>query len=279
MDDLSGGRVPLNDGRHMPLFGLGTWRMPSGDAALAVQAAVGIGYRLVDTAAAYANEEGVGRGLRECGAERGRIWVATKLWNTRHGLDESRRAFDESLARLGLDHVDLYLIHWPMPKAGRYVEAWKALAGLQSEGRARSIGVSNFNEKHLRRIMDATGVAPAVNQIECHLAFQQPALRQLHRSLGIVTQAWSPLGRKKGLEDPRLARLAQGWGMTPAEAAIAWHMAAGNAVIPKTASPERMAANLAAASRRLPPGAMEALEALDLGEAGRQGGDPETFEG
>jgi len=263
----------------MPRIGLGTWRMSSDEAAAAVKAAAGAGYRLVDTAAAYANEEGVGRGLRECGVARAGMFVVTKLWNNRHGKAETRKALGESLERLGTDYVDLFLIHWPVPMRGLYAESWKTMVELRNEGLARSIGVSNFNLGHLDAVIRASGTVPAVNQIESHPAFPQAALGRALESRGICVQAWSPLGRKRGLADPAVARVAARQSLAPAQVLLAWHLAKGRCVIPKSSRPERMAENMAAADVALSPGDISLLDALDRGDAGRQGGDPEVFAG
>lgn len=267
--------IPLNDGHAIPQLGFGTWRVGGIHAAGVVAEALRAGYRSVDTAAAYGNEEGVGQGLRDAGLPRGEVFVTTKLWNDRHGYDNALRAFDESRRRLGVEYVDLYLIHWPVPANGRYVDAWKALVELQKEKRVRSIGVSNFNADHLKRIVDATGVTPAVNQVELHPTFQQRALREVHASMGIVTEAWSPLGKGTVLDDPVVAAVAARHGATPAQAILAWHLAQGIVTIPKSSKPERMLDNLRSAALRLSPEDIAAIDALDRDT--RVGGDPETF--
>lgn len=233
----------LNDGRRMPQLGFGVWRVPPEEAAAAVGTALADGYRLVDTAMMYQNEEGVGQALRDSGLDRDAVWITTKLWNGDHGYDATLRACEDSLARLGLDAVDLYLIHWPCPAKGLYVDSWKAMLRLRDEGRVRSIGVSNFTAETLERIVDATGVTPAVNQIELHPRFQQRAMRALDAERGIVTQSWSPLGRG-GLEaDPVLAAIAAAHGKSWAQVVIRWHLQLGLAVIPKSVTPARIAAN------------------------------------
>lgn len=233
----------LNDGRRMPQLGFGVWRVPPEEAAAAVGTALADGYRLVDTAMMYQNEEGVGQALRDSGLDRDAVWITTKLWNGDHGYDATLRACEDSLARLGLDAVDLYLIHWPCPAKGLYVDSWKAMLRLRDEGRVRSIGVSNFTAETLERIVDATGATPAVNQIELHPRFQQRAMRALDAERGIVTQSWSPLGRG-GLEaDPVLAAIAAAHGKSWAQVVIRWHLQLGLAVIPKSVTPARIAAN------------------------------------
>ena len=207
--------VTLNDGRSMPQLGLGVWRTPADDAAKVVADALDAGYLAVDTAMIYRNEEGVGEGAR--GRE---VFLTTKLWNDDQGYDETLRAFDASAGRLGRDSVDLYLMHWPAPKKDRYVDSWRAMVRLREEGRARSIGVSNFTAEHLRRVIDETGVTPALNQIELHPRFQQRELRAAHAELGVVTESWSPLGQAQILDDPVIKVVADKHGKTPAQAVI-----------------------------------------------------------
>jgi 2,5-diketo-D-gluconate reductase A len=262
--------VALNDGRSMPQLGLGVWQTPAGDAAGVVRAAVEAGYRAVDTASAYKNEEGVGEGLRDRD-----VFLTTKLWNDDQGYDEALRAFDASAERLGREHVDLYLIHWPAPKKGRFVDSWKALVRLKREGRARSIGVSNFNADHIERILAETGVAPAVNQIELHPRFQQRALRAFHERHNIRTQSWSPLGRARILDDPAFAAIGRRHNKTPAQVVIRWHIDSGLIVIPKTVKPERLKENIDVFDFRLDPADMAAIAALDSAD-GRIGPDPLT---
>jgi 2,5-diketo-D-gluconate reductase A len=270
--------VTLNDGRAMPRLGLGVFRLDDAGAASAVGAALGCGYRSIDTAAAYGNEAGVGQAIRASGLPRDEIFVTTKVWNDDQGFDRTLRAFEESLARLGLEAVDLYLIHWPAPRQGRYLDTWKALVRLREEGRARSIGVSNFREPDLRRIVDATGVVPAVNQVELHPRFQQRRLRALHAELGIATEAWSPLGKGRHLDDPGLRAVAARHGRTPAQVVLAWHLARGIVAIPKSAAPSRIAENFAALDLTLEPEDLAAIDALDAAD-GRTGPDPERFPG
>lgn len=266
--------ISMNDGHSMPQLGFGTWKVGGRSDAVVLEA-LRAGYRSIDTAAAYANEEGVGLALAGSGIAREELFVATKLWNDSHGYDRALRAFDESVRRLGLDYLDLYLIHWPVPKNDLYVDAWKALIELRKEGRVRSIGVSNFNADHLERIIDATGVVPAVNQVELHPAFQQRPLRAVHERLGIRTESWSPLGRGAVLGDPAVAKLAGKHGRTPAQVVLRWHLEQGIITIPKSSNPERMRENLGALSFRLDAADMDLLAALDTGQ--RLSGDPETF--
>ncbi|MDR2030855.1 MAG: aldo/keto reductase [Azoarcus sp.] len=237
--------LALNDGNHIPRIGLGTWQTPGTSAANAVVDALAAGYRLVDTAAIYGNEHEVGKGLRHSGLARSQFFVTTKLWNDRQGYDETLHAFDESLRRLRLEYVDLYLIHWPMPRQDRYVESWRALIRLQQDKRARSIGVSNFQIAHLDRIITETGVVPAVNQIELHPDFQQRELQAFHLVHGIRTQSWSPLGQGTLLANPTVLKIAAKHGKTPAQTILRWHLDKDLLTIPKSVHAARMAENLA----------------------------------
>ena len=265
--------LALHDGREIPQLGLGTYKMPPADTAGHVADALALGYRHIDTASLYGNEEGVGEGLRRSGLDRDDVFVTTKVWHDRLGYDETLRAFDESLDRLGLDEVDLYLIHWPAPARDLYVESWEALQLLRDEGRARSIGVANFKIPHLQRLVDETGVAPAVNQVELHPAFQQRELRDFHAAHGIVTESWAPLQRGRACAEPVIERLAAKHGRTPAQIALRWHLELGNVAIPKTVHPERMRENLEAVGFALDTGDLAALESVDCGE--RTGRDPD----
>lgn len=262
----------LNDGRAMPQLGFGTWQIPADAAEGAVATALELGYRLVDTAAIYGNEEGVGAAL----AARGDVWLTTKIWNDSQGYDRTLRAMDKSLARLGRDQVDLVLIHWPCPDRGLYLETWRALVALRDAGKAGSIGVSNFRSDELRAVSDATGVVPAVNQIELHPRFQQRDLRSIHAELGIVTQSWSPLGQGALLSDPAIAEIARQAGTTPAAVLLRWHLQHGLATIPKASSRSHMAANLAALDVMLSDEQMKRIDALDSPD-GRIGPDPAQF--
>lgn len=271
MDDFT-----LNDGRTMPRLGLGTYQIPDSQVAAVVRHGLDLGYRLVDTAALYHNERGVGEGLGDDASGEGGAFVTTKLWNDRHG--DAGAALEESLALLGLDAVDLYLIHWPAPGQDRYLRAWQTLVELRGRGLARSIGVSNFEPEHLDRIIDATGVTPAVNQIELHPRLQQRALRDYHRERGIVTQSWSPLGQGGDLlRDPAIGRVAERHGATPAQAVIAWHLHHGLSVIPKSADPGRLAENFGALDLRLDEEDLAAIDALDAAD-GRIGPHPRDLD-
>ena len=266
--------ILLNDGRRMPQLGLGVYLTPPDGTARAVGHALFSGYRSVDTAAIYGNEHGVGQAVYESDVPDDEIFVTTKLWNTDQGYDAARRAFDASLDRLGMEQVDLYLIHWPAPKRDLYVETWRALIALRDEGRALSIGVSNFQPEHLRRIIDETGVVPAVNQVELHPAFQQAALRAVHAEYEIATESWSPLGQAKGLDDPTLGALADKHDKSPAQVVLRWHIQEGLVVIPKSAHPQRIEENADVFDFELDAQDMAAIRGLDRPD-GRIGPDPD----
>ncbi len=261
--------LTLNDGRTMPQLGLGTWQIADAQAAAVVRQGLDIGYRLIDTAAIYGNERGVGDGFKTSDA-----WITTKLWNNRQGDPEA--ALDESLALLGLDAVDLYLIHWPSPALENYVDAWRALVALRDAGKTRSIGVSNFFPEHIDAIVAATGVTPAVNQIELHPHFQQREARAYHEAHGIVTQSWSPIGQGKGLlDDERITHIAAKHARSAAQVVIAWHLAHGLSVIPKASGREHLTDNFAAQDWTLDADDMAAIDAMDSPD-GRLGADPRT---
>ncbi|TMV85729.1 aldo/keto reductase [Thioclava sp. BHET1] len=268
-------KLRLNDGKSIPQLGLGVWQASEEEAARAVEAALKSGYRHVDTAAVYKNETGVGEGLRAAGLPREEVFVTTKVWNEDQGHDATLKACEASLKRLGLDHVDLYLIHWPSPQRGLYVETWKALIKLREEGRVRSIGVSNFAPEHLDKIIAETGVVPVLNQIELHPRFQQAEMRTLHRTRGILTECWSPLGQGKLLDDPQIGKIAEKYGKTPAQVIIRWHLQNGSVVIPKSVTPSRIAQNFDVFDFELEIADISAIGALDAAE-GRIGPDPLT---
>jgi 2,5-diketo-D-gluconate reductase A len=268
--------ITLNDGALMPQLGFGVWQVPDDEATTAVATALEAGYRSIDTAALYANEEGTGRALAASGLPREELFVTTKLWNTDQGYDSALRAFDSSLAKLGLDYVDLYLIHWPQPQRDAYTETWRALERILADGRARTIGVSNFQPAHLRRLIAGSDVVPAVNQVELHPQLAQSELRAVHAELGIATEAWSPLGQGKGLLDnPLIAKIAARHGRTAAQVVLRWHLQLGNVVIPKSVTPSRIRENIDVFDFELPAEDLVELAALDDGT--RHGPDPDTF--
>jgi 2,5-diketo-D-gluconate reductase A len=262
--------LTLNDGCTMPQLGLGTYKLPDSQAALVVREALDLGYALVDTAAIYGNERGVGEGVHDQD-----VFVTTKLWNDRQGDVEA--ALGESLALLGTDAVDLYLIHWPRPDDGQFVDAWREMIWLREAGLARSIGVSNFEPEHLDALIEATGVTPAVNQVELHPRFQQRTLRAYHDQHGIVTQSWSPLGQGGALlQEPAIAQVASKHGVSAAQVVLAWHLAQRLSVIPKAGDPKHLADNYAATELTLGADDIAAIDALDDAD-GRIGPDPRTF--
>lgn len=262
--------IPLRSGSSIPQIGFGTWAVSSADAPALVRTAVELGYRHVDTAAAYRNEEGVGEGLRSCGLPRAELFVTTKLWTADQGFDSTLAACAASLDRLGLEYLDLYLIHWPAPARGVYLDSWRAMIRLQDEGRIRAIGVSNFTPDQLERLAGETGVIPAVNQIECHPRFQQAALRAANARLGVVTESWSPLGLGHLLSDPALAAIAARHDRTPAQVVLRWHVQNGLVAIPKSSHTGRLRDNLAVFDFTLDEADMAALAAMD-DPAGRTG--------
>ncbi|NUK04666.1 aldo/keto reductase [Streptomyces lunaelactis] len=268
--------ISLNNGVAMPQLGFGVWQVPDDEAAKAVATALEAGYRSIDTAAAYENEEGTGRAVAASGVAREDLFITTKLWNPDHGYDATLRAFDASLDKLGVDHIDLYLIHWPLPSKGTYVDTYKAFEKIHADGRAKAIGVSNFLPEHLERLMGETSVVPAVNQIELHPQLQQAELRAFHSKHGIATEAWSPLGSGRGLlEVPTVVAIAQKHGRTPAQAVLRWHLQIGNVVIPKSVTPSRIRENLDVFDFELDADDLAAFAALDEGK--RLGPDPATF--
>ncbi|CDO27235.1 aldo/keto reductase [Mycolicibacterium porcinum] len=268
-------RVTLNDGNSIPQVGLGVWQTPAEETVRAVSAALQAGYRHIDTAAAYQNETETGRGLVESGVPREDVFLVTKLWNSEQGYDSTLAAFDASLDRLGVDYLDLYLIHWPVPANNAYVDTFKAFAHLHDQGRVRSIGVSNFEPEHLTVLIDSTGIVPAVNQVELHPLFPQNELREVHARLGIATEAWSPLGQGSLLSDPVITGIAQRHGKTPAQVLIRWHIHLGNIVIPKSVNPERIVSNFDVFDFDLDESDMAAIATLETDT--RLGPDPRTF--
>jgi diketogulonate reductase-like aldo/keto reductase len=267
--------IALRGDVSIPQFGLGVFQVPPEETTENVLHAIEAGYRHVDTARAYENEAQVGQAIRASGLDRSELFITTKCFNDDHGYDSATRALKASLGRLELDFVDLYLIHWPVPSQDRYVETWQAFIEAQQAGLARAIGVSNFQPAHLRRIIDETGVTPAVNQIELHPYLQQPGLRREHADLGIVTESWSPLAQGLVLDDPAITAIADGHGKTPAQVVLRWHIQLGNVVFPKSVTVERIRENIDIFGFELSAGEMAEIEALDRGE--RTGPDPDEF--
>jgi diketogulonate reductase-like aldo/keto reductase len=268
--------IILNNGVEMPQLGFGVWQVPDDEADQAVATALEAGYRSIDTAAIYGNEEGTGKALASSGIVRQDLFVTTKLWNSDQGYDSTLRAFDTSLEKLGLDYVDLYLIHWPMPAKGTYIDTYKAFEKLYADGRAKSIGVSNFPAEDLDKLIAATSVIPAVNQIELHPHLQQHAAREYHAEQGIATEAWSPLGQGRGLlEVPAIVAIAQKHGRTPAQVVLRWHLQLGNVVIPKSVTPSRIKENIDVFDFSLDTEDIAAISALN--EDRRLGPDPATL--
>ncbi|HEY3686103.1 MAG TPA: aldo/keto reductase [Streptosporangiaceae bacterium] len=268
--------VTLNNGVNMPQLGFGVWQVPDDEAYTAVARALDTGYRSVDTAAAYGNEDGVGRAVRDSGVPRDDLFIATKLWNSDQGWDKTMRACVDSLERLGLEYVDLYLMHWPMPERDLYIETWRAMERLHEEGLARAIGVCNFPAAHLDRLVKEARTIPVLNQIELHPYLTQAEMRAVDSGYGIATEAWSPLGQGKGLlSDPVLAHIAETYGRTPAQVVLRWHLQLGNIVIPKSVTPSRIEENLDVFGFSLERGDMDAISALNRNE--RFGPDPETM--
>ncbi|ODT79450.1 MAG: oxidoreductase [Pelagibacterium sp. SCN 64-44] len=267
--------VTFNDGHSIPQIGLGVWKTPNDSAVAAVSAALQAGYRHIDTAAVYQNEEGVGQGMEASGVARGEIFLTTKVWNDDQGFDQTLRAMDASLKRLGTDYVDLYLIHWPSAYRGTYVETWKALIRLREDGKARSIGVSNFEGTYIDDLIRETGVTPAINQIQLHPRFQQKAMREKHEKLGVVTESWSPLGQGRLLADPVIGTIAARHGKSPAQVIIRWHLDMGFVVIPKSVTPGRIVENFEVFDFTLSDEDKAAIAGLDSAD-GRIGSNPVT---
>lgn len=266
--------VTLNNGVHVPQVGFGTFQIPEEDTQRAVESAIEAGYRHIDTAAAYYNEAGVGAAVRASDLPRQDLFVATKLRNGDQGYESTLTAFENSRAALGLDYVDLYLIHWPYPSKNLYVETWRAFEKLYADGVVRAIGVSNFLPDHLGKLLAAADVVPAINQIEVHPTFQQAAVASDSRAAGIAVEAYSPLGRGSDLESGAVVAIAEEHGVTPAQVVLRWHVQSGNVVIPKSSNPERIASNLDVFDLELSDQEMAAVSALESGQ--RLGADPAT---
>jgi 2,5-diketo-D-gluconate reductase A len=268
--------VTLHDGAEMPQLGFGTWQIPAEETQEKVEEALAVGYRHVDTAAAYRNEAGVGAAIAATGVRREDVFVTTKLWNSQQGYDSALRAFEKSLERLGTGHVDLYLIHWPLPQRDLFLDTWRAFERIKEEGGARSIGVSNFRIEDLERLEREAELLPTVNQIELHPRFQQAELRTWHSDHGIATEAWSPLAQGDLLEDGTIETVAAHHDRTPAQVILRWHLQVGNVVIPKSSSPERIRQNFELFDFTLSEDNMAALKRLDTDR--RIGPDPASFD-
>ena len=267
--------LPLSDSVSIPQLGFGVFQVDPATTQEVVENALEAGYRHIDTAKVYGNEEGVGQALAASGVDRDDVFVTTKLWNADQGRDATLAAFDASLERLGLDVLDLYLIHWPMPENGTFVETWSALEELRADGRVRAIGVSNFRAEDLATLASAGLSTPAINQVEAHPLLTQVSLREYHRAHGILTEAWSPLAQGEVLDLPEITGIAAAHDVTPAQVVIAWHLAIGNVVIPKSVTPDRIVSNLAAAEITLSDDEVATISGLDRGR--RIGPDPSTF--
>ncbi|MEP7762381.1 aldo/keto reductase [Sanguibacter sp. 25GB23B1] len=266
--------VTLNNGVQIPQVGFGTFQIPEDDTQRAVESAIDAGYRHIDTAAGYYNEAGVGAAVRASSLTREELFVTTKLRNGDQGYESTLKAFEASRSELGLDYVDLYLIHWPYPSEGLYVETWRAFEKLHADGVIKSIGVSNFLPEHLEKLLAATEIVPAVNQIEVHPTFQQASLAATSRAAGIAVEAYSPLGRGADLEAEQVVSIAREHDVTPAQVVLRWHVQSGNVIIPKSTNPERIASNLDLFGFELSDEQMAAVTALESGQ--RTGADPAT---
>lgn len=270
--------IDLGGGVTIPQLGFGVFQIPARDTAKAVHTAIEAGYRHIDTAAMYENEDAVGAAVRESGLAREDVFVTTKCNNPDQGYESVLRAFDVSVANLGLEYIDLYLIHWPLPLHNQYVDTWRAFEKLRADGRVRAIGVSNFQVAHLDRVIDETGVVPAVNQIELHPLMQQPSMRAANAERGIITEAWSPLARGgELLADPVLTNIAAKYGKTAAQVILRWHLDLGNIVIPRSVTPSRVAENFDIFDFALDRNDLDAIAGIDRGA--RIGPDPDVFNG
>lgn len=273
------GTYTLIDGTSAPAVGFGTHALTRDEGVAAIVSALEAGYRLLDTAVNYGNEEEVGEAIRRSGVPRDQIRVTSKIPGRHHGYDDAIASTKESLSRLGLDYLDIHLIHWPNPSVGKYVEAWSALVDLQKQGLVRSVGVSNFTEQHLQRIIDDSGVTPALNQIELHPYFPQAEMREVHERLGIRTEAWSPLGKRQApFDEPPVAEAAEAHGVTPGQVILRWHLQLGTLPIPKSATPERQRQNIDLDGFELSEEEMTAITGLARADGRLFGGDPDTHE-
>jgi 2,5-diketo-D-gluconate reductase A len=272
--------IGLNDGNTIPQLGFGVFQIKPDETADAVKAALGVGYRHIDTAEMYQNEKGVGQGIRDAGVDRGDVFVTSKLNNGLHEPDDARRAFDQTLAALGFDYVDLFLIHWPLPSlyGGDFVSTWRTLEEFKADGRARSIGVSNFQVAHLERLAEETDTVPAVNQIEVHPYFGNEHVRGFDARKGIATEAWSPIAQGKVLGDPVITRIAESVGRSPAQVVLRWHLQRGDIVFPKSVTLQRVKENFELFDFELSSVDVNAINELDKGEAGRTGPNPDKFD-
>jgi 2,5-diketo-D-gluconate reductase A len=271
--------VTLNDGNNIPQLGFGVFQIEPEDTAEAVSEALRVGYRHIDTAEMYGNEKEVGEAIRSFGLDRGDVYVTSKLNNAFHEPQDAREAFDRTLSELGFDYVDLFLIHWPLPTRydGDFVSTWKTLEEFQRDGRARSIGVSNFQIDHLEQLAAETDTVPAVNQIEAHPYFTNDVVREYGQEHGIVTEAWSPIAQGGVLEDSTITQIADNVGKTPAQVVLRWHIQRGDIIFPKSVTPSRMQENLELFDFELGSDDMDAISGLDRGEDGRTGPNPDTF--
>ena len=272
--------LPLNSGQTIPQLGFGVFQIDPAETAEAVGRALEVGYRHIDTAEMYQNEKGVGEGIRASGLDRGEVYVTSKLSNACHEPDEARRAFDGTLEALDFDYVDLFLIHWPLPTlyGGDFVSTWQTMEEFYRDGRARSIGVSNFQVPHLRRLAQETDVVPAVNQIEVHPYFGNAEVRAYGAEHGILTEAWSPIAQGAVLDDPVITTIAERVGKSPAQVTLRWHVQRGDVIFPKSTTPSRIAENFALFDFELTDDDMTAITALDKGDEGRIGGHPDTMD-
>ncbi|MDT5065852.1 MAG: 2,5-diketo-D-gluconate reductase [Mycobacterium sp.] len=272
--------IDLNDGARIPQLGFGVFQIPADETAAAVKTALQIGYRHIDTAEMYGNESGVGQGVRDAGLDRADVYITSKLNNGFHKPDDARRAFDDTLSALASDYVDLFLIHWPLPTLydGDFVSTWHVLEEFKKDGRARSIGVSNFQTAHLERLAKESSIVPAVNQIEVHPYFANEEVRAYGREHGIATEAWSPIAQGKVLDDPVVERIAKAINKSPAQVVLRWHVQRGDIVFPKSVSPDRMKSNYELFDFELDAADIDALSALDKGESGRTGPNPDVFD-